>query len=128
QADDVLRALADGHPRVREHAVRLAEQFANRNAAIGKKLVDMVQDSDDGVRFQLVFSLGSLPNAERDGALLALLRRDGADGWFRTAIQSSLAAGAAEFIQKVLADAELRDSSDGKEMLAALVRQVGRGQ
>jgi putative heme-binding domain-containing protein len=127
EADDVLHGLWDSHPRVREHAVRIAEQFIESAASVRQKLLAMVDDSDTRVRFQLAFSLGELPLAERDSVLLALLKRDGADSWFRLAVQSSLSAGAAGFMQLVLNDAELRQSAQGQEFLGALARQIGRG-
>ncbi len=147
EADDVLCGLADEHPRVREHAIRLAERFlvvrgspdparggtvarpaTTPSPEVRQKLVELTDDSDVAVRFQLAFSLGSLPAAERDHALVELLHRDGADSWFRMAIQSSLGQGAEEVFGRVLADAELRLSPHAQEFLAALATQVGRGQ
>jgi putative heme-binding domain-containing protein len=127
RASDVLRALSDSHPRVREHAVRIAEQFAPRADDVRHKLIALVDDPDIRVRFQLAFSFGALPPAQRDPALLTLLRRDGAESWFRVALQSSLAHGAGAFASVLLENVELRDSAYGQEFLVALAQQIGRG-
>ena len=126
--EDVLRALADDHPRVREHASRLAERFASSSKRIQRELVNVVADPDAWVRFQLAFSLGEAPRDDRLPALVELLRRDGDSSWIRMAIQSSLGTGAPDFIRRVLADRELRESKHGQTMLAALADQVGRGR
>jgi putative membrane-bound dehydrogenase-like protein len=126
EAGDVLLGLTDSHPRVREHALRLAEPFVERAATVRDTLVGMFDDPDVRVRFQLAFSLANLPAARRDPALIALLKRDGADSWFRVAVQSSLGVGAAEFLGLMLVDEELRHAAHGQEFLVALARQIGR--
>jgi putative membrane-bound dehydrogenase-like protein len=125
QADDVVVRLEDPHPGVRRHAVRLAEQFAGVGK-VQEKLVQLTADPDVEVRFQLAFSIGSLPAALRDAALVELLKRDGADAWFRMALQTSLARGAARVFESVLNDVELRAAPHGQSFLAALASQLGR--
>jgi len=125
--DDISRGLADEHPRVREHAIRLAEQFAASNDTVRQKLVSMVDDPDVAVRFQLAFSLGCLPTTERYQAIVELLRRDGADSWFRVALQSSLGDGAAEVLRVILVDEKPASSIHAQEFLTSLASQIGRG-
>lgn len=130
---EVLLGLNDPHPRVREHAVRLAEHFilainGRGSEAIRRKLLSLTADPDVGVRFQLAFSLGYFPSTERDPALLELLRRDGTNAWFRMAIQSSLAVGAERFIACVLKDEALRYETQVQKFLSTLAQQVGRSQ
>ena len=59
--DDVLAALSDHEPRVREHALRLAEQFCKDDQRLQARMEAMVADSDSLVRYQLAFSLGAEP-------------------------------------------------------------------
>jgi len=134
---EILLGLADQHPRVREHAVRLAEclirprndfDLSEDAAAVRKRLIALTADPDIGVRYQLAFSLGYFTPVDRDAALLDLLRRDGADAWFRLAIQSSLAVGAADFVARVLKDDALRSASHVEEFLSNLAMQVGRSR
>ncbi|MCI0335886.1 MAG: c-type cytochrome [Planctomycetes bacterium] len=128
ESDDVLCGFADSHPHVREHALRLAEQFAAESKAVRQAMADMIDDADVTVRLQLAFSLGSLPPAQRDPALIELLRRDGENAWFRVAIQSSLATVAADVVVRILSDDELRRAAHGQEFLATLANQVGRAK
>jgi putative heme-binding domain-containing protein len=126
EEDEVLRALADCHPRVREHAVRLAEKFAATSTRVHRELLSLVVDQDAWVRFQLAFSVGESPIANRLPVLFELQRRDGDSPWIRMAIQSSLGTGAAEYTRRVLADRDLRESTHGLAMLVALADQIGR--
>ncbi|MEX0614075.1 MAG: c-type cytochrome, partial [Pirellulales bacterium] len=126
-ANDVLTGLGDDHPRVREHAVRLAERFAE-DPAVREKLVGMIVDPDIAIRLQLAFSYGYLLAAARDQMLVQLLRRNGENSWFRVAIQSSLASGAAEFVARVLADDELRQAGYVREFLGTMASQIGRAK
>jgi putative membrane-bound dehydrogenase-like protein len=127
-ADDVLRGLADRHPRVREHALRLAEQFAAESAPVQQAIVGMIDDPDVRTRLQLAFSLGSISAEARVPALVSLLRRDGDKAPIRMAIQSSLGDGAANFVVSALNDEALRNSAHGKEFLVTLSNQVGRSK
>jgi putative heme-binding domain-containing protein len=124
--DDVTRGLADPHPRVREHALRLAEQFAANSKSVRQAIVHAVDDEDIGVRLQEAFTLGSVPSAERISPLMKLLARDGENSWFRVAIQSSLATGAAELITAALKDDKLYGTAHAGEFLATLANQIGR--
>lgn len=55
-ADDLLPRLADPHPRVREHAVRLSETLAADSSALRDRLFSLIDDPDLRVRYQLAFS------------------------------------------------------------------------
>jgi putative heme-binding domain-containing protein len=127
-ANDMTRGLADSHPRVREHALRLAERFAANSEAVCQAVPGLVDDSDAAVRLQVAFSLGSLPVAERIAPLMKILARDGDNSRFRVAIQSSLASGAAEFITAVLHDEKARAIAHSSEFLATLANQIGRSK
>ena len=90
----VQAGLADPHPRVREHAVRLAEQHA-QDASVLDQLVLLADYDDPRVRYQLAFSLGEFPSGQqRDAALARLAGRDGSSAYPRAAVLSSLVAGA----------------------------------
>jgi putative membrane-bound dehydrogenase-like protein len=125
---DVLAALADAHPGVRRHALKLAERLLLTPAPVQDTAARLADDSDVHVRYQAAFSLGSAALETKVPALLSLLRRDGASPWFRVAIQSSLGDGAGEMFARVLADAELRATLHGAEFLRALAQQIGGSQ
>jgi putative membrane-bound dehydrogenase-like protein len=86
----VARALGDTDPRVREHAVRLAERVRGVSPELKAKLAALATDPDIRVRYQVAFTLGDMAPADRGVALAGLLRRDGADRWMRLAVLSSL--------------------------------------
>ena len=61
-ADIVVAALADAHPRVRERAIVMAEKLIARGtdaAALTTKLASLSEDADARVRLQLAFTLGT---------------------------------------------------------------------
>ncbi|HWB08341.1 MAG TPA: PVC-type heme-binding CxxCH protein [Pirellulales bacterium] len=119
------RGLADEHPGVREHAVKLSELLVDQSPELAEKILAMVDDEDLRVRYQLAFSLGEVPTARRLTALAALARRDAGDRWMRLAIQSSLAEGAGEVLAALAADEAFRQTDRGIAFLESLARQIG---
>jgi hypothetical protein len=127
-ASVLLPRLSDEHPRVREHAVRLAEHVANDAPEITAKLVSMTDDDALRVRFQLANTLGTVKSQQRIGALLALAKKDAADADMRIAIQAALGTGAGEVLAALVGDAALAKSAGGKALVQALATQVGKQQ
>jgi putative membrane-bound dehydrogenase-like protein len=129
-ADDVLLPrMADEHPRLREHAVKLAETVAGGSPALREKLLSLTADPQLRVRYQVAFSLGQLPpGAQRNRALVEVAKRDGTDGYVRVAVLSSLGQGAGEALAAFATDAKFRDTPPGKELLASLAAQIGKQQ
>ena len=124
--NDVQIGLSDVDPRVREHAVRLAEEFLGKSPSVREKLLVMADDDDLGVRMQLAFALGESASPDRLAALAAIARRDAADRWIRAAVLSSLAEGAEVVFEELIADAPFRGLSEAEELLPELARLVAR--
>ncbi len=124
-ADDLLPRLADADARVRERAVRLSESVAADSVSLRSKLYAMVADDDPRVRVQLAYTLGAFRGVQRPRALAALARHDIDNQWMRVAVQSSLAAGAGDVFVILVADAEIRRSEGGSELLSSLAAQIG---
>src|SRR5262249_45427582 len=120
----VQHGLRDLEPRVREHALRLAEQFES-DAGIRAQFARVTDDPDLRVRYQLAFSLGAIQGEAPTQALARLARRDGADPWCRLAILSSVNSRAAEVCRLLVENKDFRTSGHGHEMLATLARLVG---
>jgi putative membrane-bound dehydrogenase-like protein len=120
----VLHGLHDSDSRVREHAVRLAEQFESA-PEIRAQLARMSDDPDIRVRYQLAFSLGALPGETSSRALATLARRDGIDPWIRLAVLSSVGARAADMFRLLIEEKDFRASSHGRELLATLATLIG---
>lgn len=121
----VLFGLGHRSPRVREPAVRLAERVLQKSSEVRQRLLKMTNDADTQVRYQLAFTLGELPAAERAPALAQLLRRDGADRWFQVACLSSLSGAAGEVLLALLGDESFRKQSAVRGLLQVLASQVG---
>ncbi|PYM14757.1 MAG: hypothetical protein DME18_06045 [Verrucomicrobia bacterium] len=144
----LLGALDDRDASVREHAVRLAEQFPRpsrqpqsashqpvavasspaRAASLPKlwnKLCSLADDPSLSLRCQLAFTLGGSGGPAKTRALAEIIRQDAADRWMRTAVLSSLRDGAGEMFEQSIADPRLRDSAGGREFLRQLARVIG---
>ncbi|MBC7855234.1 MAG: c-type cytochrome, partial [Pirellulaceae bacterium] len=131
EAEMVFANLENGNAHVRQHAVRLAEQFIFDAPGIRKLLTDKLpQDESLQVRYQLALSLGELPAeiATRNAALAELAVRDGADQYMRTAILSSLKEGAGDLLLRLRKNAEFRATPHGRELLKLLATQIGKQQ
>jgi putative membrane-bound dehydrogenase-like protein len=124
-ADTLLPRLTDDHPRVRQHAVKLAEKLADV-PAIRQRLLAMPADADYRVRYQAAFTLGQVDDPRRAEALAALAKQGGP--YMPLAVQSSLASGAGQVFSLLAADGEYRASADGKSLLRSLAAQIGQQQ
>jgi len=117
----LLEARANPHPRVREHAVRLAERLSDDDRLLAA-ILPLVTDDDARVRYQLAFSLGEFPaGPDRNAALARLAVRDGSELYPRAAILSSLRHGAGDVLERVAAATD----ADGR-FLEELATLVGR--
>ncbi|MCA9143814.1 MAG: c-type cytochrome [Planctomycetales bacterium] len=121
----LLTALEDASPLVRAHALRLSEPLAATSPAIVARICRMTDDTDIRVRYQLAFSLGAASGASRNAALAKLAVDDGSSPWFRLAILSSLLEGCGDVFEQVASDKEFRNSTQGRELLLVLAKQIG---
>lgn len=120
------KALADSVPNVRIHAIRLSETRVNRSQALQWKLLELTEDHDLRVRYQLAFSLGELTSSpQRNESLSQLALHDGANEWVRLALLSSVSDGAGELFQILSQQKRFRDSEAGHQFLIALTSQIG---
>ncbi|HUE69514.1 MAG TPA: PVC-type heme-binding CxxCH protein [Pirellulaceae bacterium] len=124
-AETLLPRLTDDHPRVRQHAVKLAEKLADV-PAVRQRLLAMPADADYRVRYQAAFTLGQVDDPRRAEALAALAKQGGP--YMPLAVQSSLASGAGQVFSLLAADGGYRASADGKALLRNLAAQIGQQQ
>ena len=123
--DDVLRALRDEHPRMREHALRAAEAFVvDPEVQLAATLLS--EDPDRLVRYQAAFTAGELPVKWRTRMLVDILKQDGNDRWVRVAALSSLADGAGTVLAELLRDGLFLREAHSQDVIAPLARLVGR--
>jgi putative membrane-bound dehydrogenase-like protein len=118
--EQLLAALKDSDPHVREHALRLAEPFCKDETRIQQRMLDIVSDPEPLVRYQLAFSLGELPGQKPAAALTQLAMRDGADSWIRVAVLSSMTGRAADVFRHLASQADFRRTLHGRTFLTTL--------
>ena len=120
-----LPALEDEEPRVREHALRLAERFQD-DVAVRDRLQEMTADPDLRVRYQLAFSLGRVEGDKAAQALHRLAKSDGSDPWFRLGILTSAHGRRGDVFRLLAGDDKLRQSAEGKILLTPWPCRSGR--
>ncbi len=118
----LLAGLADAEPQVRAHAVKLAENVT-LTPAISERLSRLVNDSNLEVRYQLAFTVGSLPLLNRSEILVQLIHRDVEDRWMRAAVLSSSREDAAE-MASVLQHVASFNSPGAEEFKSQLAKQL----
>lgn len=129
----VLRALADSHPGVRENALVLAEAGLAESPRRVRAVLDRTDDPDARVRMQVILTLGTLPWRDQDTlrqdvlrAMLAILGRDGTNGWSRFAALTCAAQAPLASLNAVLGQPELlrRTTNDAAPDRAAFIREL----
>jgi putative membrane-bound dehydrogenase-like protein len=123
QAETVLAALSDQNPRVREHAVRFAEAFAD-NSQIQAGLLQLTTDPDARVRFQLAFTVGQFADDWKVGPLVQLMTRDGQDSWIRMAALSSVSGRASQVLAELIRQDSFLAQEHAGTVIAALAAQI----
>jgi putative membrane-bound dehydrogenase-like protein len=131
--DDLLAALSDDAPGVREHAVLLSERRL-RSPRLAERVISLAEDDETRLRFQVAFTLGELL-AERGGdeslrsaaaaALGRIARRDAGNVWVRTAVLSSAGESAADLLSELLADRDFLGGGHAAPLVRDLALVVG---
>jgi len=93
RADLLLTAMADEHPGVRRHAVRMCETRADDSPQLAAAMLARLGDDDRSVVLQLACSLGEPKKVETGGALGAIAARYPDDVYLLSGVYSSLHSG-----------------------------------
>ncbi len=118
-------ALADEHPAVRRHAVRLAEPIVNNEPRLAQRLAEMVADPDPQVRLQLAYSLGAWNDRRSTEALGRLAAANATDPFITSAVLSSLSAGrTAGVLEALMSAADKSPDLEARRACGELVSQV----
>ena len=129
---ELLPALVDEHAHVREHAVRLIEPLLATSPALVEQVLELSEDSDVRVRYQVAFTLGNIRGASEiearvTAALVAILSHDGADPWLRTAVFSSCSDRADRVLGGLIDNAVATpDTAAVRSSLGPLAELAGR--
>jgi putative membrane-bound dehydrogenase-like protein len=120
-APTVLKGLHDPNPRVREHAVHVAEELIPGSKEVARALLAMTSDPDTRVQFQLAFTFGQMNGAGSMDGLAKLASQHGGDRWFQVAVLSSVHDSPAQLFDVLLAKKQLLNDRDFVGQLAALI-------
>ncbi len=123
--DDLWLALANEHPAVLEHAMRLAEPSLDESSDLLDAVIELSHEDNPRVGMQAAFSLGESDDPRAAQALARLARSSTDDVWLRTAVLSSASELAAEMLITLLADHEFTASSSGNVFLSELAKVIG---
>ena len=122
--DELLVALADSSPGIREQALVAAEERLPGSAPLASFVADMAVDPDARVRMQVALTLGSAePSEARDG-LRRLLARDARYRWTRYAALAGVGDGATQLLRALLMVEAAQDPDTVAGLLDAL-RHLG---
>ncbi|QDV33837.1 PVC-type heme-binding CxxCH protein [Tautonia plasticadhaerens] len=128
-AGDLLPALSDAEPRVRENAARLAEPLvADADAAaddLRDALLALARDEDPMVRFQAALSTGVVPGPEAIDALAAVVSEDSGDRWTRSAVMTALDGRADALLSSLIDLPGFLDRPEATAWLGELALLVG---
>lgn len=115
--------LNDEEPRVRQHAIQLAERFPDDSYLYSEITHRLAGDESLRVRYQTALALGTFHSPT---ALYRLAKSDGADPYIRIAILSSVASEPCLLLQFIAKDKELRKTPHGRELIRELGAHAGR--
>ncbi|HEY5311736.1 MAG TPA: HEAT repeat domain-containing protein, partial [Pirellulales bacterium] len=124
KAGEVVRALGDEQPELRENAAILAERFAGDEAVLSA-LATLCDDPQPRVRCQAAFSLGYFEQPRVTGLLARLAERNGADRWTSLGILCSSAGRAGALFAVLMENRSWRTTAGGKDLLGQLAQQIG---
>ena len=126
--EDLLAALRDKFPGVRENALRLAEprlvQHAAGKSPLLSRVLQFASESDPRVRMQAAFTLGEISDARVLPALEGMIRRHAEDPWLRTAVLSSVANTGDELLVRLLRG-DIAGSKRHEPFLIELAQMIG---
>ncbi|MCC6288476.1 MAG: c-type cytochrome [Chitinophagaceae bacterium] len=113
-------ALKDEIAGIRENAIQLAELHLNDNPQLLTPLLQLQNDNNIRVRFQLLLTLGYVHTPEADKVRQSLMFKDIDDKWLQVAALSASSAQAMALMDAVLAKFEPDNAS-----YASLVQRLG---
>lgn len=121
EKNELLTALKDESPGVRENAVRLAEPHLG-DPDILAAVLPLADAPEARVRFQTAFTLGETDDDRAFAALTRIALRDGADPWIRTALLSSTAETGGALLAALIRG---NGSGDSAELIRELSQTIG---
>ena len=123
--EHVRDGLKDAHPRVRAHAIHLADRSLNESPDLLDDLLPLADDPSEHVRFQLAFTLGESSDERALRGLTQLARDPRNAGHVQTAILSSLGQSADKLVDALISDSDFLQQQHASALLSQLGLIVG---
>ncbi|MBY0526019.1 MAG: c-type cytochrome [Gemmataceae bacterium] len=128
-AELALKLLRDDHPRVREHGARLSEPYLAKTIALQTRLIELADDPDAQLRFQVALSLGAWDDDRILKPLARIARTNVDDPWSRMAVASAVPTRAgALLIELFRSDLTKQTTPDRLQLVQELAALVGGRQ
>lgn len=121
----ILTALSDQDPNVREHGIQLAEPRIKNSSKLAEKILELDDDENPRVRFQCALTLGELQNEKVIPALAKIAERDANDRWIRAAVLSSVSGRANALFSELMSQKKRTDRADYTALLP-LFNELGK--
>lgn len=121
----VRLGMADAHPRVQAHSIRMAEPFLKTDPQMIDELLQLSNHQNEHVRFQLAFTLGESSDPKAIDALARLTRSSGNSAEVLTALISSVRSNADQLVKWLLQDRAFLDQAHAGHVLSELVLVIG---
>ena len=124
--DDLAPVLAkEQDHRLLQAALRLAEPFLSESPQLVAHVMKHADHRNVRVRWQVAFTLGRTAAPQRLSALVKILKRDAANRWVRSAVQSGLIDDAGRVLYSLSQDKTFRSEKAGQIVLQSLAEQIG---
>jgi putative membrane-bound dehydrogenase-like protein len=129
ESELVIQALGDSQPGIREQAIRLAEQHL-QDSKLKNRLLQMSEDPDERVQFQLACTLGQVREELAFQGLQQIAFRHIDNKWFQLAILTAVAEDAPRWFRRLTSPGGLtgQPTKGAQEFLAQLTSIVGARQ
>lgn len=108
------KAMGDADPRVREAAVELSERLLADTPALARRVMQLADDDDARLRFQVALSLGFAPGEELLAPLTRIALAGADDVWTRRAVLTSVAARPGKLLIAVIQGAPIDGARKSK--------------
>lgn len=102
-SEQIGEALRDSVAGIRENAIQLAEIHLKKSPGLAKNLLNLQNDADAKVRFQLLLTLGFINSPESSAARNKILFEDINDKWVQYAALTAPSSQSSSLLKEVLA-------------------------
>jgi putative membrane-bound dehydrogenase-like protein len=124
--ETLIAVLGDQHPRVRCHALRLAEPLLDSSPDLLTKVLSLASDPDPYVQFQIALTLGESTDPRATQAIAEILTRNADQRDIVDAALTSIGTRAGAVLQLLLADSKWLAGPQSPPVVSSIVGQIVR--